>query len=966
MKVKQYYLTITFLILSSISVIAQSSAEKKLKKINDKTISALVKDGIIKPGLDIKIDSFSLDKKTKYLAIFFSKELAYLPIRENWLDKFAAKVKSSTKKNYTIGLYANGVPIEALVPNYYRAEIPLDTTRFEVRKTAGQHIVNLSKSINYDLGLKNRHIAIWGGHGLYYSDQDSIWLWQRPNLFTSVEDMLTFSFVVPYIIPMLERAGANVYYPKERDTQVMEIIVDNDSANDSILFNENTVTSEGGYRDKPLFTSNENPFKLGSHLSMPSSSNLNKTDSITYFFTPPEEGDYAVYISYESAKNNVHDVHYKIYHSGGQTSFLVDQTMGYSTWVYLGKFNFTTDTLHKVVVYNTSSEKGTITTDAIKIGGGQNRIERFGSVSPLPAYKNAARYYLQYAGMPDSAVYSLSLGTNEYQDDYKSRGEWVNYLLGGDYLKNRDSTLTGLNIPLDLSIAFHTDAGATKSDSLVGTLTIHSTTGFDEKSTLPDGRSRYANRDLADIVQTEIIRSIRNNYQAEWPRRPMWDRRYSEATYPNVPSLLIELMSHQNFEDMKYGLNPEFKFDVSRAIYKGIVRYLSSANHVPYTIAPLRIKDFSMFYKNEKLVLTWNETLDPLEETAKAAAYMVYMQKEDNGFDNGTLVQDNHYEFGEVEKGVEYSFKVTAVNKGGESFDSEILSATIFDNEITPILIINGFEKLAAPEFIDTDSLGGFAWWQKSAIADGYEYSYTGNQYNFNRNDPWITNPRTGHGASYSTYEDISKAGNTFNYPKKHGKHFKRHKISYFSTSLNGFELNANQYQSINKIDLIYGKQSTAALSKNNYSIFRKATRDALSAWIGKDKSILISGAFIASDVFIQHASDTVRNNWLQENLNYSLVTNLASESGKVSGEVDFKLNMHPSARVYELRSVDALTFLDSGRVLYRYPEKNLHAAIYSSTDRLNKVIIGFPLISIEEKQQQVFDKIIKLLKWAE
>lgn len=34
--------------------------------------------------------------------------------------------------------------------------------------------------------------------------------------------------IIPYLIPMLENAGANVFTPRERDTQKQEVIVDND------------------------------------------------------------------------------------------------------------------------------------------------------------------------------------------------------------------------------------------------------------------------------------------------------------------------------------------------------------------------------------------------------------------------------------------------------------------------------------------------------------------------------------------------------------------------------------------------------------------------------------------------------------------------------------------------------------------------------------------------------------------
>ena len=79
------------------------------------------------------------------------------------------------------------------------------------------------------MGLQNRHLSIWASHGRYYSQRDGRWMWQRPYLFCTTEDLFTQSFVVPFLIPMLENAGAIVYSPRERAWQKEEVIVDNDS-----------------------------------------------------------------------------------------------------------------------------------------------------------------------------------------------------------------------------------------------------------------------------------------------------------------------------------------------------------------------------------------------------------------------------------------------------------------------------------------------------------------------------------------------------------------------------------------------------------------------------------------------------------------------------------------------------------------------------------------------------------------
>ena len=88
-------------------------------------------------------------------------------------------------------------------------------------------VKNTSRPYSISHGLEGRHIALWASHGRYFDNKEGQWRWQRPALFGTTEDLFTQTIVVPYLIPMLENAGAVVFTPRERDWQRNEVIVDN-------------------------------------------------------------------------------------------------------------------------------------------------------------------------------------------------------------------------------------------------------------------------------------------------------------------------------------------------------------------------------------------------------------------------------------------------------------------------------------------------------------------------------------------------------------------------------------------------------------------------------------------------------------------------------------------------------------------------------------------------------------------
>lgn len=635
-------------------------------------------------------------------------------------------------------------------------------------------VTRTSRPYEITRGLEGNHIALWQSHGKYYINDKNKWGWQRPRLFCTTEDQFTQSFILPYLLPMLENAGANVFTPRERDTQKREVIVDNDGSlsrdggQGSLYLDVKSrkarweQTSQPGFAQrKRIYQDNENPFLTGTARFAKTEK---KKDKAFAEWVPdiPETGEYAVYVSYQTLPGSVSDAKYLVFHNGGVTEFKVNQQIGGGTWVYLGTFTFDKgrNDYGMVVLSNESKEKGVVCADAVRFGGGMGNIARGGQTSGLPRYLEGARYSAQWAGMPYS-VYGGYEGKNDMNDDINARSRTVNYLAGKSVFNPAEE---GLGIPFEMSMALHSDAGFSKENEIIGTLGIY-TTNFNN-GRLNAGTDRHASRDLSDVLLTQLQRDIRSTFNVDWTRRSLWNRNYSETRLPAVPSTIVELLSHQNFADMRLGHDPNFKFTVGRALYKAILQYICNQHGKEYMVQPLPVSHFAIRFGKKKntLELSWQGKEDPLEPTAKPREYIVYTRIGRGGFDNGVRVSSPFHTV-KIEPGIVYSFKVTAVNRGGESFPSEILAAYKAKREKGQILIVNGFDRISGPAVIDTPETVGFDLSQDPGVPYLYDISLCGTQQNFNRKE---AGKRLGE--SREEYEGMKIIGNTFDYPFIHGK----------------------------------------------------------------------------------------------------------------------------------------------------------------------------------------------------
>ena len=194
---------------------------------------------------------------------------------------------------------------------------------------------------------------------------------------------------------------------------------------------------------------------------------------------------------------------------------------------------------------------------------------------------------------------------------------------------------------------------------------------------------------LAEALLANSKQDIEAMY-GKWNRRYLWDRNYAETRLPEVPSAIFETMSHQNFPDMMWGQDPNFRFTLARSIYKTILRYINDQHGESSVITPLAPDHFCVEVKKDEARLSWAPVEDPLEPTAKPTGYIVYTAVGDADFDNGTYVKSTSYSV-EMEPNLLYSFKVAAANKGGRSFTTEVLStdSTVYRHLPYAITLLN-------------------------------------------------------------------------------------------------------------------------------------------------------------------------------------------------------------------------------------------------------------------------------------
>ncbi len=971
------YLKYTILLIGLLcctNLYGQSALERNVRD----TLTAVLRRITLKEvaGSYVKVESTRIRERgsERVIEIRVSKELAYYPMRRESVRAIYDAVRERLPEKYrrhTLLIYTEGRLIDALIPHYYSSR--RDEARF--RNTSSRPLITRTSDISQPShGLKGRHIALWQSHGRYFDNQMGMWRWQRSRLWETVEDLYTQGYVIPFLVPMLERAGATVLLPRERSMRREELIIDNDRGIDTTTYSESGGWQSGGVgfaHLKRSYPTGHNPFTDGSCRQISTTRSTQRQAVATWSGYIPRDGLYTVYVSYATLENSTSDARYTVHATGGDRLLSINQRMGGGMWVALGEFYFEEGERALVTLTNLSSVEGVVTADAVKVGGGVGNIRREvhpdlrkdsgeyeSCTSGYPRFTEGARYWLQWSGFSPE-VYAPKEGRDDYRDDYMSRPQWVNALMGGSEMLPEEE---GKHIPIDLALAFHSDAGVRLNDDIIGTLGIYCTR--DNDGEFEGEVSRLRSRDLTDLVMTQIVDDLRSEYEPRWTRRGMWDRSYYEARVGWCPTMLLELLSHQNFADMRYGLDPSFRFTVSRAIYKGVLRYLSSQYNVPYIVQPLPVHSFSVELRQGGAYLSWEPTEDTLEPTAAPDYYILYTRVDDGGFDTGRRVDATSIEV-EQDPDKIYSYRLTAVNKGGESFPSETLAACRLTASRGDVMVVNGFDRVAAPLSVQGDSLAGFHNRYDSGCGYIEDISFIGEQHNFDRRLSRSENDNYALGQCYNDYETEVIAGNTFDYVALHGGSIREAGYSFSSSSRRAVEAGRVALKEYDAVDLVLGKQRTTAVGRDtlNYrhAAFGAELKAQLRDYASKGGSLLVTGSYALTDLWhAPHATEQDRR-FAEEVLGVTFGGNMATRDGCAtllgssltlgSSHIDFCQSLN--ADIYCVESPEVIAPVGKGaQTILRYTATNQSAGV-ARDGSARTVVIGFPFETIATPRER-------------
>jgi hypothetical protein len=515
-------------------------------------------------------------------------------------------------------------------------------------------------------GLSGKIVYIHGGHGYTAENLGSgDWIFQRGKTHGVIED-LGNQEQMTHLAGYLFRAGATIVPLRPVGHQKNELIVDNVSDN---------VTFKGDWSNSTanVYFGNAGDVPYRYALTSPA-----ETAFARYQPKFPQAGFYPVYAWTSHGDNRASDQLYRVRHSGGITEVKVNHRRVGNGLVYLGTYYFEAGTNGYVDISNRSGESDrAVIADMIRFGNGMGDIDCGGGVSGRPREDEAGLYWVKWhvdrsQGIPES----------EYRATNSDRDATVS--LSPRYAAYMNREQDG-GLPDRVFVSFHSNASGSKTATARGTMALYN--GNNDPATTTPNQFLLADT-LGRKVNDDMV-AQKGVFKHDWFDRTTVTLDRGDIEFGEINNLyvknefdatIVEVAFHDNREDARLLRDPKVRDALARATYQGIVNYFRAVdgNATPVTKLPTIVTRVRA-KPNDKggVTLTWQAPHANSFVGDAATGYRIYASLDRNGFDGGTYVPGGDTTTATLDgyaPAQNFYFKIAAINDGGESPGSKIVS----------------------------------------------------------------------------------------------------------------------------------------------------------------------------------------------------------------------------------------------------------------------------------------------------
>jgi N-acetylmuramoyl-L-alanine amidase len=543
--------------------------------------------------------------------------------------------------------------------------------------------------------LTGKIVYLSPGHGYQY-DVSGQWYLGRDETQEMVESLGTQDQGT-YLADYLFRAGATVVPMRPIGRQTNEVVLDNDMAE---------VTYTGSWSNSTGARFYDEDYGAGADAVHYRFASTSATETATASYTPniPQSGFYPVYtwvsLSTSNPSNRTLQT-YEVNHTGGAAEVKIDHSKVGNGWVYLGTYHFdagSSATAGSVQISNEGAAGKVVIADAIRFGNGMGDVpdgpngagNSGGTLSGKPREDEAALLWIIRSigqGVNTSTFFSVTGNDPNVSGPARLAEEM-----------NANTNLFGSSVYL----AIHSNAFNGTARGAIGLIT-NSGSPTPHQADFALWLGEQVNLDLRAVDQDLGFAwdVDRTNFTLTGAYGEINADDFTNSSgVVEMDASLAEVAFHDNAADALIMRDPKGRDAIGRALYHAIVQYFDvwGGQVSPATLpaAPTNISAVSD--AGGQVTISWLAGPSSSAYGAAATDYRIYASSDGYGFDGGRLASSiaggtaTSKTISGLDPTVPYYFKVVALNSGGESPGTEVVTA-LPSGGVKQVLIVNGFDR---------------------------------------------------------------------------------------------------------------------------------------------------------------------------------------------------------------------------------------------------------------------------------